>query len=101
VNNAGHVNPGELFASANTPKASVRMLAAAGRRWLPSSEKVRRDRCGLCGATLVHEPVLRDRPSVALGAVDGHTALQLEGHIFVSEKGDDCALTDGLPQSAR
>jgi hypothetical protein len=87
VNNAGHVNPGELFASANTPKASVRMLDDADLRWLPSSQPVRRDRCG--------------RPSVALGAVDGHTALQLEGHIFVSEKGDDCALTDGLPQSAR
>ncbi len=87
MNNAGHVNPGELFASANTPKASVRMLADAGLRRFPSSEKVRRDLC--------------DRPSVALGAVDGDTGLQFEGHIFVSEKGDDCALTDGLPQSAR
>jgi hypothetical protein len=62
---------------------------------------VRRDLRGLCGATLFYEPVLRDWTSVALGAVDGGTALQLDRHIFTSENGDDYALTDGLPQSAR
>ncbi len=92
---------GHYLASANIPKASVRMLADAGLRWFQSSEKVRRGFCGLCGATLFWEPVLRDWTSVALGAVDGDTGLQLEGHIFTSEKGDYYALTDGLPQSAR
>ena len=43
----------------------------------------------------------RDWTSIALGAFDGPTGLQLERHIFVAEKGDYYALADGLPQNER
>jgi hypothetical protein len=92
---------GHYLASANVPKASVRMHSADTLRWFPSSEKVRRGFCGACGSTLFWEPLRRDWTSVALGAIEGPTGLQLERHIFVAEKGDYYDIADGLPQSER
>ncbi len=92
---------GHFFASANVSKAAVVVHGREHLRWYASSEKVRRGFCDLCGSTLFWEPVFRDWTSVALGALDGPTGLQLERHIFVSQKGDYYAIADGLPQNER
>ena len=92
---------GHYFASANVSKASVRFSQAAGLKWFRSSEKIRRGFCGDCGSSLFWEPLHRDWTSVALGAFDGPTRLQLARHIFVAEKGDYYSITDGLPQNER
>ena len=91
---------GHYFASANVPKAAVRLQGAECITWYAASDKVRRGFCSRCGAWLFWEPVHRDWTSVAMGALDGPTGLQLARHIFVAEKGDYYALADGLPQNA-
>lgn len=92
---------GHYFASANVPKEAVALRGAECLTWYRSSDKVRRGFCSRCGSWLFWEPVSRDWTSVALGAIDGPTGLALERHIFVAEKGDYYALSDGLPQNER
>lgn len=92
---------GHYFASANLPKAAVTVEGGQHLTWFQSSEKVRRGFCSRCGSWLFWEPVFRDWTSVALGSLDGATGVQLERHIFVSQKGDYYAIADGLPQNER
>ncbi len=92
---------GHYLASANVKKSSIRLLGQDTLVWYQSSEKVKRGFCSRCGSTLFWEPIFRDWTSVALGAIDGHTGLQLERHIFVADKGDYYTLADGLPQNER
>jgi hypothetical protein len=92
---------GHYFASANLPKSAVEIDGAQHLTWFRSSEKVQRGFCSRCGSWLFWEPVFRDWTSVALGSLDGPTGLQLERHIFVSEKGDYYTIADGLPQNER
>jgi hypothetical protein len=92
---------GHYFASGNVAKSAVQLSGAENITWYQSSDKVRRGFCSRCGAWLFWEPLHRDWTSVALGAVDGATRLQLERHIFVAEKGDYYTLGDGLPQNER
>lgn len=92
---------GHYFASANVSKTSVHFTQARSLKWFQSSAKVRRGFCADCGSALFWEPIHREWTSVALGAFDGPTQLQLARHIFVAEKGDYYAITDGLPQNQR
>ena len=92
---------GHHFASANVPKSAVALTGDESLVWYRSSDKVRRGFCGRCGSWLFWEPLHRDWTSVALGAIDGPTGLQLERHIFVASKGDYYAIADGLPQNER
>lgn len=92
---------GHFLASANVKKSAIKLLSAETLSWFQSSEKVRRGFCAKCGSTLFWEPVFRDWTSVALGCIEGPSALSLERHIFVSEKGDYYVLADGLPQNER
>ena len=89
---------GHYFASANVSKAAVTTFGAENLTWFQSSAKVRRGFCSKCGSWLFWEPVDRDWTSIAMGAFDGSTGLQLERHIFVAEKGDYYNINDGLPQ---
>ncbi len=90
---------GHYFASANVPKSAVAVEGGENITWYQSSNKVRRGFCAKCGSTLFWEPVARDWTSIAMGALDGATGLQLQHHIFVAEKGDYYQIADGLPQN--
>jgi hypothetical protein len=79
---------GHHFASANVPKAAVRIAGAEHITWYRSSDNVRRGFCSTCGSWLFWEPLDRDWTSVALGSIEGPTGLALERHIFVASKGD-------------
>jgi hypothetical protein len=92
---------GHHFASADVPKAALSLQGAEHLRWYHASPQVRRGFCSHCGSWLFWEPLHREWTSVALGAIDGPTGVQLERHIFVSEKGDYYTLADGLPQRDR
>jgi hypothetical protein len=92
---------GHFFASADVPKAALKLLASEPLGWYQASAKVRRGFCTRCGAWLFWEPIERDWISVALGAIDAATGLKLQRHIFVAEKGDYYDIADGLPQNAR
>jgi hypothetical protein len=90
---------GHFFASANVRKAAVKTFGAEHLSWFQSSAKIRRGFCKTCGSWLFWEPIASDWTSIAMGAFEGPTDLQLERHIFVAEKGDYYAITDGLPQN--
>ena len=90
---------GHYFASANVAKAALKIQGEDALRWYVSSAKVRRGFCQHCGSSLFWDPPARDWISVAMGALDAPTRLQLERHIFVAEKGDYYAIADGLPQN--
>ena len=92
---------GHYFASANLPKAAVSIAGGDLITWFQSSERVRRGFCSKCGSWLFWEPIFRDWTSVALGAIDGPTGVQLERHIFVASKGDYYLIADGLPQNEK
>ena len=55
--------------------------------------------CAQCGSSLWFRAA-DGAFSVEAGAIDGATGGHLTAHIFVADKGDYYALTDGLPQHA-
>lgn len=87
---------GFAWSSAYVSKAEIKILGPVV--WFEASAAARRGLCPRCGAFLFWTARDEDTLSFALGAVDGPTGLHLEKHIFVGEKGDYYALTDGLPQ---
>jgi hypothetical protein len=76
----------------------MRLNGADKVTWFPSSEKVKRGFCSVCGAALFWKPIFKDSIAVAMGAFDTPTNTRLEKHIFVADKGDYYDITDGLPQ---
>ncbi len=92
---------GHYFASTNVPKAALLISGQDHLTWYDSSEKVRRGFCSICGSSLFWDPPSRDWIAIAMGAFDTPTQTQLHMHIFVAEKGDYYAITDGLPQNER
>jgi hypothetical protein len=92
---------GHYFASTDVPREALSFDADATLRWYPSSGKVRRGFCGECGASLFWNPIGRAKIAIAMGAFDGPTGSALHMHIFVAEKGDYYAISDGLPQNPR
>lgn len=89
---------GHVFASTDVPKSALTVEGADRLSWYPSSEKVRRGFCSVCGASLFWEPLHRDWTAIAMGAFDGPTGTRLGMHIFVADKGDYYTIDDGLPQ---
>ncbi len=89
---------GHFFVSSDVPRTSLSISGADNLTWFPSSEKVRRGFCKICGSTLFWDPVRKDNTGIAMGAFDTPTMTHLEMHIFVAEKGDYYDIVDGLPQ---
>lgn len=87
---------GFAWSSAYAPREAVDITGSV--QWFASSDTAQRGLCPRCGAFLFWLAHAETTISFALGALDGPTGLTLEKHIFVAEKGDYYALTDGLPQ---
>jgi hypothetical protein len=68
--------------------------------WYPSSDKVRRGFCSVCGSSLFFDIVRLDRIGISMGAFDTPTGTTLSMHIFVADKGDYYDIADGVPQFA-
>lgn len=92
---------GHYFASTDVPKSALTVHGADKVSWYPSSVKVRRGFCSVCGASLFFDPPARDWIGIAMGAFDTPTNTRLHIHIFVAEKGDYYEIKDGLPQNER
>ncbi len=67
-------------------------------RWFASSEAAERGFCTECGSALFWKTRDGSEVDVAAGALDQPKGLQLQGHIFVADKGDYYDIADGLPQ---
>lgn len=70
-----------------------------GLKWYQSSEGVRRGFCAECGSSLFWKATERSGISIAAGSLDQPSGLETSQNIFVADKADYYAITDGLPQS--
>lgn len=66
--------------------------------WLPISERSKSGHCADCGSYLFWNASDFDTISILAGNLDDTEGLEVKGHIFVSQKADYYAITDGLPQ---
>lgn len=94
---------GHYFASSNVKRHALTVHGAEHVKWYQSSDKVRRGFCSNCGSTLFWDPLSQkhDWTSIAMGALDTPSEVQLGLHTFVAEKGDYYQIGDGLPQNQR
>jgi hypothetical protein len=74
-----------------------------GLKWYRSetdeTPNVHRGFCRECGSSLFWDPRGRGTNiAVAAGSLDDSTGLKTLGHVWVSQKADYYAITDGLPQ---
>jgi hypothetical protein len=70
-------------------------------RWTPVSEHTAHGFCAQCCAPLFWSNQASEYLSILPGSLDHAQGLVVRGHIFVAEKGDYYAITDGLPQFDR
>ncbi|HZH44627.1 MAG TPA: GFA family protein [Lysobacter sp.] len=89
---------GHYFVSTDVPRDAVRITGGENITWFPSSERVRRGFCSICGCSLFFDPPAKDWIGVAMGAFDGPSETSIELHVFAAEKGDYYEIVDGLPQ---
>ncbi len=92
---------GHFWAATSVPDEALRIQKQDGLKWFQSSETTRRGFCDQCGSSLFWVPEGQGRTVVAAGSIDGDTGLETKAHVFVSDKGDYYALSDGLPQFDR
>ena len=69
-----------------------------GLKWYRSSESSRRGFCVECGSVLFFATDGAEKISIAAGAFDGPTQLDMAAHIYVADKGDYYRITDDCPQ---
>jgi hypothetical protein len=89
---------GHYWASTNVPRGALRLRGEDKLTWYPSSEKVRRGFCSVCGSAVFWDPAGHDFIAVGMGAFDKPTGTHLEKHIFTADKGDYYNIADGLPE---
>lgn len=90
---------GHYYAATNVPDDALEVAGMEHVKWFQSSEEARRGFCQECGSALFWKKITDDFTSVLAGCLDKPTGLQVAKHIFVADKGDYYAITDGLPQS--
>ncbi|MFT4706022.1 MAG: hypothetical protein ACI81R_003738 [Bradymonadia bacterium] len=91
---------GHYFAGINVRRDALSVSGEDKVGWYPSSSKVRRGFCSVCGSTLFWAPTIEGYPytSIAMGALDGSVGATLAKHTYVDEMGDYYALCDDVPQ---
>ena len=87
---------GYAWSSARVPVAALGIDGPV--HWFEASPMARRGICQGCGAYLFWQGAEDDTVIFALGAIDGPTGLQVEKHIFTSDKGDYYDIADGIRQ---
>ncbi len=92
---------GHFYATTNLPEAELAVEGGEHVRWYDASSFAQRGFCSVCGSALFWKRNGGDDIAVMAGAFDLPSELHGEGHIFVADKGDYYAISDGLPQFAR
>lgn len=87
---------GHLWSSAYVAKSALTIEGPV--RWYDGSPNAQRGFCPTCGSFLFWQAHTEETISFALGALDAPTGITLEKHIFVADKGDYYAISDGLTQ---
>ncbi len=97
---------GNYWASVNVAFSSLKFLKGEDRlHWFRSSEHARRGFCRECGSALFWQADRLEeyahRIAIGAGALDEPSGVRVSEHIFVADKGDYYAISDGLPQKER
>jgi hypothetical protein len=77
------------------------LCGAESVTWYPSSEKVQRGSCSICGSTQFWNPTIEgyEWTAVARGCIDTPLELKVSKHRFVGNKGGHYEITDDAHQS--
>lgn len=70
-------------------------------RWYAASDEAERGFCATCGSLMFWRRHGSGKTSIMAGAFDDGTTLEAAYHIFVDDKPDWYAISDGLPRYAR
>ena len=89
---------GHYWAASDVARDQITILGGDNLTWYAASAKARRGFCKICGSFLFWDPVDQPRIDIAMGAFETPHKMQLDRHIFVSDKGEYYEIADGLPQ---
>jgi hypothetical protein len=92
---------GSFWTGVNVRRTALQVRGAALVSWYPSSEKVQRGFCSICGSTLFWKPIIDGYAwtAVAMGCISTPLNLKISKHTFVGDKGGYYEITDDAPQS--
>jgi len=91
---------GHYWAATQCHRRNLALIEDRGLKWFDSSDFARRGFCAECGASLFFERHDSGRISIAAGALDAPTHLQVVEHICTAEAGDYYDLEAAAPQQA-
>lgn len=91
---------GHFWAATFAWHKDFRLTRAEDLRWYAASDQARRGFCGGCGAFLFWQPTGEDRISIAAGAFDGPTGLQIGESWHNEDAGDYYDPSGGPPPAA-
>lgn len=91
---------GHFWAATFAWHKGFRLTRAEDLRWYAASDQARRGFCGGCGAFLFWQPTGEDRISIAAGAFDGPTGLQIGESWHNEDAGDYYDPSGGPPPAA-
>lgn len=79
---------GHYWAATSVPHDRFHLVEDRSLAWFRASPEAERGFCRACGAFLLWQPEGEARISLAAGALDGPTGLQIESHWFADVAGD-------------
>ncbi len=92
---------GHIYASTEVPRVALSIKDDSRLKWYHSSAKIRRGFCADCGSPMLFDPIDQQKHSwiaIALGCFTTPTGVQIEQHIFTTEKGDYYEIPAGAKQ---
>ena len=87
---------GHYSAATELDRSRLRITCDDGLRWYRSSDRAQRGFCSTCGSSLFWQADGAESVSVEVGAIDGATGLQMDKHIYESDKGDYYGIRHGF-----
>ena len=89
---------GHRYATALTRSADVNIEGEDKLTWFRASSDAERGFCTSCGSHLFWRSLKDDSIAILAASIDDSSEMRITRHIFVNDKGDYYAITDGLPQ---
>ena len=89
---------GHFVAATRTASDRLKLLTEETLTWFRSSAGAERGFCRRCGGNLFWRPIGGTTTSIFAGTLDTPAHLRIARHIFVADKSDYYAITDGVAQ---
>ncbi|MCR9219750.1 MAG: GFA family protein [Alphaproteobacteria bacterium] len=92
---------GHFLAFTAAWKDQMRLEGEETLTWRTSSPGYRRGFCSRCGSMLFFDGERDEKISIAAGALDDASGLEIQAHLFTADKGAYYEILDGAPQYAQ